>query len=53
MTNRPIRALILNSAQNHNLSDLTVGTDATTGYVQGGYLLPGKLGAGRIIKIVD
>jgi hypothetical protein len=39
---------IENSAQSHNFSDLRAGDDAGTWYVQAGYLLPGKLGPGRL-----
>jgi hypothetical protein len=39
---------IENSTQNNNLSDLSIGADGSTGYIQGGYLLPGQVGQGRL-----
>ena len=39
---------IKNSTQTHNFSTLATGDDADTAYVQAGYLLPGKIGPGRI-----
>jgi len=37
-----------NSTQTHNFSALAAGDDAGNAYVQAGYLLPGKIGPGRL-----
>ncbi len=39
---------IHNSSQTHNLSTLSSGDDGRAWYLQGGYLLPGQLGKGRL-----
>ncbi len=39
---------IQNCTQTHNFSDLAAGDDAENWYIQSGYLLPGKVGPGRI-----
>ena len=39
---------IENSTQTHDFSALAAGDDAENAYVQAGYLLPGKLGPGRL-----
>ncbi|MFA5937765.1 MAG: porin [Sinimarinibacterium sp.] len=40
--------VIDNGTQTHALSGLAAGDDATSGYVQAGYLLPGTIGPGRL-----
>jgi len=39
---------IKHSTQTHNFSDLAAGDDAENWYLQAGYLVPGKIGPGRI-----
>jgi len=39
---------IQNCTQTHNFSELAAGDDAENWYIQSGYLLPGKVGPGRI-----
>jgi len=39
---------IQNCTQTHNFSELAAGDDAKNWYIQSGYLLPGKIGPGRL-----
>jgi hypothetical protein len=39
---------IKNCTQTHNFSELAAGDDAKNWYIQSGYLLPGKIGPGRL-----